>query len=175
MSNQNPQSGQPQQWWLSKHGTPTGPYDAAFIVERLRSGKIPPDTLACLVGGKTWKRLNESATFGHACTPSPSAPSTPPSNVSPSATATAPSLPQPKQADSPRDGGGEILVGAIIVLALVIFFPNPHFALMTACLFTALAERAFARNGKGMAFAGFLLGIVACIIVGIRYLVRFLS
>jgi len=125
MSNHNPQSGQPQQWWLSKHGTPTGPYDAAFIVEGLRSGKIPPDTLACLVGGKTWKRLNESATFGHACTPSPSAPSTPhqpthapvagstPSSTSPQANAPGPG---PKQSRASWSVAAFVIIFLIVVV-----------------------------------------------------------
>ncbi len=45
MSSQNPQSGQPQQWWLSKHGTPTGPYDAAFIVEGFAAARFRPTRL----------------------------------------------------------------------------------------------------------------------------------
>jgi Zn-dependent protease with chaperone function len=69
MTNQQPIAGS-QRWWLSKQGQSTGPYDAQFILDGLRTGKIPPDTYACLVGGKTWKRLNDSVTFAAACPPS---------------------------------------------------------------------------------------------------------
>jgi hypothetical protein len=78
MSNPNPQGGLKQQWWLSKQGKPVGPYDATFIMDGLRAGKISPDTFACLVGGSTWKKLNESKTFAAACPATSSAPATAP-------------------------------------------------------------------------------------------------
>lgn len=59
--------GNSRQWWFSEHGQSKGPYDAQFIVDGLHAGRIPPDTYACLVGGKTWKRLCDSATFAAAC------------------------------------------------------------------------------------------------------------
>lgn len=62
-----------QRWWLSKQGQSTGPYDAQFILDGLRTGKIPPDTYACLEGGQTWKRLKDSVTFAAACPPSTAA------------------------------------------------------------------------------------------------------
>ena len=83
MNNQSSQGGQKQQWWLSKQGKPVGPYDATFILEGLRSDKIPPETFACLVGGQTWKRLNESATFAGACPVATAPAASPLSSASP--------------------------------------------------------------------------------------------
>lgn len=71
MSTDQPSSGQGQQWWLSKQGTPRGPYDVPFILDGLLTGNIPAQTHACPVGGQTWKRLSEWPVFATAFPPPP--------------------------------------------------------------------------------------------------------
>ena len=67
MSSSSQHVGGGRQWWLSQKGEPKGPYDEAFVLDGLRTGKIPPRTHAFPVGGQTWKRLGEWPEFASTC------------------------------------------------------------------------------------------------------------
>jgi hypothetical protein len=47
------------QWWLHANGSPVGPYSQAYVVLRLQSGTLSPETLACSDGGRDWRPLGE--------------------------------------------------------------------------------------------------------------------
>jgi Zn-dependent protease with chaperone function len=144
MTNQQQTAGG-QRWWLSKKGTPAGPYDANFILDGLRTGKIPPDTFACLVGGKTWKRLNESNTFAAACpampAASPAVPLQPPAGQAGHGPAVPPTPCHldPCEYRVAGEGGAKAIGIAIVVLVMLVFIVSglwfiPPFLILAAAI-----------------------------------------
>ena len=59
----------PQQYWLFLGGKGQGPYPADRIQVDLMRRQLPPETLACAVGGKEWVALGQLEEF-RACVPS---------------------------------------------------------------------------------------------------------
>jgi hypothetical protein len=51
-------------WWLTdERGRATGPVNAAFLLERIRTGAMPAGTLVCAVGGERWQAIGDVPRF----------------------------------------------------------------------------------------------------------------
>jgi uncharacterized RDD family membrane protein YckC len=52
-----------RQWWLGEDGQVKGPYAAPFVVVAMKTGKLPPNALACLVGTQEWRAVADWPDF----------------------------------------------------------------------------------------------------------------
>lgn len=53
-----------QQWWvMGKDRTPIGPVTTELVLQGIRAGRVPSDSLACEVGGPEWKSIRELEPF----------------------------------------------------------------------------------------------------------------
>jgi hypothetical protein len=52
------------QWWvMGKDRTPIGPVTTELVLQGIRAGRVPSDSLACEVGGAEWKSIRELGPF----------------------------------------------------------------------------------------------------------------
>jgi uncharacterized RDD family membrane protein YckC len=65
-----------RQWWLADDDVLQGPFGVAYIVVAIKSGKLNPNTPACLDGTEEWRNLADwpdfRAVVGHTPPPLPS-------------------------------------------------------------------------------------------------------
>jgi hypothetical protein len=55
------------QWWLmGRDQVPLGPVTTELAIQGIRAGKVPPDTLACEVGGTAWRAIRAVGRFAPA-------------------------------------------------------------------------------------------------------------
>ena len=59
-------STEPNSWWVSIDGKPTGPVSEGEVKQRLANGELRPDTYVCRAGSEEWVRLAECAEFSTA-------------------------------------------------------------------------------------------------------------
>jgi hypothetical protein len=52
------------QWWLmGRDRVPIGPVTTDLVVQGIRAGKVPSETLACEVGGTAWRSIRSVKRF----------------------------------------------------------------------------------------------------------------
>ncbi|HEX4335713.1 MAG TPA: hypothetical protein VH062_07335 [Polyangiaceae bacterium] len=52
------------QWWLmGRDQVPLGPVTTELVIQGIRAGKVPGDTLACEVGGTAWRGIRSVGRF----------------------------------------------------------------------------------------------------------------
>ncbi|HEX3594356.1 MAG TPA: hypothetical protein VHU80_04620 [Polyangiaceae bacterium] len=52
------------QWWLmGKDRVPLGPVTTELVMQGIRAGKVPAETLACEVGGTAWRSIRSVGRF----------------------------------------------------------------------------------------------------------------
>jgi GYF domain 2 len=52
-----------RRWWLGEDGQVEGPYGASYIVVAIKTGKLTPNVLACLVGTQEWRAVADWPEF----------------------------------------------------------------------------------------------------------------
>jgi hypothetical protein len=58
-----------EQWWLlGGDRKPVGPVTTELLLQGIVAGRVPPDTLVCVVGGSEWKAVGEFALFSSVVT-----------------------------------------------------------------------------------------------------------
>lgn len=56
-----------EQWWvLGSDRRPVGPVTTDLLVKGISAGKVPTDSLVCVVGGAEWQSLSDLAPFAPA-------------------------------------------------------------------------------------------------------------
>src|SRR4051794_21985282 len=52
------------QWWLmGRDRVPLGPVTTELVMQGIRAGKVPAETLACEVGGTAWRSIRSVGRF----------------------------------------------------------------------------------------------------------------
>jgi uncharacterized RDD family membrane protein YckC len=70
-----------RRWWLGEDGKVTGPYGAPYITVAMKTGKLQSKVLACLVGTREWRTVDDWPEFRSIVEPLP--PPLPTQNRSP--------------------------------------------------------------------------------------------
>jgi uncharacterized RDD family membrane protein YckC len=48
-----------RRWWLGENGQVKGPFGTAYVVVSMKTGKLRPNVLACVVGTQEWRTISD--------------------------------------------------------------------------------------------------------------------